>query len=144
MSGFVMMFRYQTGFFGAPPTDATSRTPSRYGTYISGFVRVRPVTAPVIVTKHTSCPCRLFPRRPPLRRFTRTCVAARNLSTRAGSTFAPSVWFDPLFIATVSHLLEYAALFGGSTKTHDWRQGTGVPSHAMRNSPFVTTKASPS
>ena len=108
MSGCLIMFRYQVGFFGAPPRDATSRTPSLYGTYITGFVRLRPVTAPVIVTKHTSRPCLLFPMRPPLSRFTRTCVAASNLSTRAGSTSAPSDWFDSSIIGPVSHLLAYS------------------------------------
>ena len=118
MSGCSMTFRYQAGFFGAPPRDATSRTPSRYGTYITGLVRVRPVTAPVIVTKHTSRPCLLFPRRPPLNRFTRSCAAARNLSARGGSTSAPSVWFDPSLTGTVSHL----GLFG-STGSLDMDSG---------------------
>lgn len=58
-------FPNHTGFFGAPPWEATSSTPSRYGTYISGMVIGRSLFAPVMVMKQTSSPASLLKKCPP-------------------------------------------------------------------------------
>jgi hypothetical protein len=88
ISGFFRRLPCQSGLRGAPPNEATRRTPSPYGTYIKGFVRRRPLFAPVIVTKHTSRPRIVFARRPPESRLSLTWLRASSLSIQFGRTRA--------------------------------------------------------
>src|ERR1700756_5905024 len=93
----------QTGFFGAPPSEATIAYSPLCSTRISGVLRSLPVLAPTVVSRMTGLPCNSVPSVPPDSMYLSAC--SRDQSTGLG-TYSPSSGIPPTLRARLAgHLV---------------------------------------
>ncbi|CKV43089.1 Uncharacterised protein [Mycobacterium tuberculosis] len=90
--GFFTTLWYQTGFFGAPPSEATIAYWPSCSTRISGVLRSLPVFAPTVVSRMTGFPCSCVPSVPP--DFIYVSACSRDQSSGLGA-YSPESGIPP-------------------------------------------------
>src|SRR6185437_6138876 len=101
------MLWYQTGFFGAPPSDATTAYSPLCSTRISGVLRSLPVLAPTVVSRIIGLPFMSAASDPPDSAYLSAC--SRDQSHGDGA-YSPSSGMSPTLGARPSRSRRFATL----------------------------------